>query len=74
MTQKYTNAKILGKLTTEPQTTREIANRLSFVDKKDKTWTPATGTIAVKLKLLCQAGLVVRTETSKRITWYKLQR
>lgn len=74
MKQKYSNARILGKLTAEPQTTREIANKLTYIDKKGKTWTPASGTIASKLKLLCQAGLVVRKDTPNYATWYKQMR
>lgn len=71
MKQKYTNSKILGKITAEHQTTREIANKLSFIDKKGKTWTPSTGTIRVKLNLLCQAGLVNKKSTPNHVVWYK---
>ncbi len=72
MTQKFSNARILDKVTNTPQTTREIANRILYVDKNGKTWKPAFGTVATKLNMLCEAGLIVRVDViSKKRTWYK---
>ena len=69
MRQKYTNAKILGKITETPQTTREITEKLSYVDKKGKTWKPALITIYAKLKLLCEARLIIREGSGPSTKW-----